>query len=83
MPGGSRGKLGRHVCDDVHPVTPSGYNGLCELADQRRWRVELAMIAGLLRLVARDETGAALTRPVRFDPRDRDASALRLIDRMR
>jgi hypothetical protein len=64
-------------------MTPSGYNGLCELADERRWRVELSMIAGLLRLVARDEAGVALARPVRFDPRDRDACALRLMHRMR
>jgi hypothetical protein len=41
------------------------------------------MIAGLLRLVARDEAGVPLARPVRFDPHDRDASALRLMHRMR
>jgi hypothetical protein len=64
-------------------VTPAGYNGLCELAEERRWRVELSMIAGLLRLVARDEAGVPLARPVRFDPHDRDASALRLMHRMR
>jgi hypothetical protein len=64
-------------------VTSSIYDGLCDLADQRAWRLELAMIAGLLRLVARDATGAVLTRPVRFDPRQRDASALSLIRRLR
>jgi hypothetical protein len=59
------------------------YDGLFELAEQRSWRVELCMVAGLLRLQATDETGAALTRPVRFDPHDRDASAVSLMHRMR
>lgn len=58
------------------------YDGLCDLADQRSWRVELSMVAGLLRLAASDETGVALARPVRFDPHDRDASAVSLMHRM-
>jgi hypothetical protein len=64
-------------------VTSSIYAGLCDLADQRGWDLELCMFAGLLRLLVRDGTGISLTRPVRFDPRQRDASALSLIHRLR
>jgi hypothetical protein len=64
-------------------VTPSIYDRLADLADERGWRLELCMFAGLLRLLVRDDAGTSLTRPVRFDARQRDASALSLIHRLR
>jgi len=63
-------------------VNSSSYDILCELAHQQGWRLELYLIAGLLRLAARDQAGTALTRPVRFDTGDRDGSALRLLQRI-
>ena len=63
-------------------VPPSPYDSLYELAHQHGWRVELHLVAGLLRLAATDETGVALARPVRFDTADPDGSALRLLQRM-
>ena len=63
-------------------VAQSPYDVLCDLATRRGWHVELYTIAGLLRLAATDETGIALSRPVRFDTADRDGSALTLLERI-
>jgi hypothetical protein len=62
--------------------TAAPFDALCELADRNGWRLEVSLIAGLLRLAARDETGAVLARPVPFDTADRDGSALRLLQRI-